>query len=141
MQDSLPGIPEEDVHDQGQEYSQDHRGVVFVQLGSARSLLAKDPRPEPVCAAKVKLEAERGSEVRLEAERGLEGSLEAERGSEGSLEAERGLEGRLEAASAPLDEDQEVFFDADENCLPQYSTVKIIQYFNIKIIIFLELKG
>ena len=131
MQDSLPGIPEEDVHDQGQEYSQDHRGVVFVQLGSARSLLAKDPRPEPVYAAKVKLEAERGSEVRLE----------AERGSEGSLEAERGLEGRLEAASAPLDEDQEVFFDADENCLPQYSTVKIIQYFNIKIIIFLELKG
>ena len=121
MQDSLPGIPEEDVHDQGQEYSQDHRGVVFVQLGSARSLLAKDPRPEPVYAAKVKLEAERGSE--------------------GSLEAERGLEGRLEAASAPLDEDQEVFFDADENCLPQYSTVKIIQYFNIKIIIFLELKG
>ena len=131
MQDSLPGIPEEDVHDQGQEYSQDHRGVVFVQLGSARSLLAKDPRPEPVYAAKVKLEAERGSEVRLE----------AERGSEGSLEAERGLEGRLEAASAPPDEDQEVFFDADENCLPQYSTVKIIQYFNIKIIIFLELKG
>ena len=131
MQDSLPGIPEEDVHNQGQEYSQDHRGVVFVQLGSARSLLAKDPRPEPVCAAKVKLEAERGSEVRLE----------AERGSEGSLEAERGLEGRLEAASAPPDEDQEVFFDADENCLPQYSTVKIIQYFNIKIIIFLELKG
>ena len=131
MQDSLPGIPEEDVHDQGQEYSQDHRGVVFVQLGSARSLLAKDPRPEPVYAAKVKLEAERGSEVRLE----------AERGSEGRLEAERGLEGRLEAASAPLDEDQEVFFDADENCLPQYSTVKIIQYFNIKIIIFLELKG